>query len=153
MRKFLGIFIGILMVVLVSGCGTKEKTMTCTKEFVDSGNYKTTDTLEITYNSKSVLRIKNTTITETDAELMDLSLGVMKAYSMSFDGVEGITVDVNQVGDNKVKIETNVNYNEVNVENLREKLGSLVDDDSYYSSSSFTIDQFKEEHLEGYTCE
>ena len=99
------------------------------------------------------LRIKNTTITETDAELMDLSLGVMKAYSMSFDGIEGITVDVNQVGDNKVKIETNVNYNEVNVENLREKLGSLVDDDSYYSSSSFTIEQFKEEHLEGYTCE
>lgn len=152
MKKFLGIFVGILMVALVSGCGTKEKTMTCTKETIDGENYKTTDTLEITYNSKSVLRVKNTTITETDAELMDFSLGIMKAFGMAFDEVNGITVDVNQVDDNKVKIETNINYAEVNLDNLHEKLGSLVDDDSYYSSTNVTIDQFKETHLEGYTC-
>ena len=151
MKKFLGIFIGILIIVSVSGCSS-EKTMKCTKETIDSENYKTTDTFEITYNSKKVLKVKDTTITEAGTEYLDFSLGVMTLFKSAFEGVDGVTINVDKFGDDKIKIETEVLYDEVNVENLKATLGSLVDEDSYYTSTNSTIDEFKAAHLDGYTC-
>ena len=153
MKKFLGIFIGLLMIVLVSGCSIGEKTMKCTKETIDSENYKTVDTLEITYNSKKVLKVKDTTVTDTGVEYADFSLGIMTLFKSAFDGVDGINVEIEKVGEDKIKSEIEVRYDEVNVENMKAKLGSIVDEDSFYTSVNSTIDEFKEAHLEGYTCE
>ena len=150
MKKFLGIFIGLLFVILVSGC-SNEKTITCTKETVDSQNYKTVDTMEVTYNSKKVLKIKDTVITDA-GEYVDFSLGVMKLFASAFDDVNGVTVNVEKVDEDKIKSETTVIYDEINIDNLKEKLGGLVDEDSYYTSSNVTINEFKEAHLDGYTC-
>ena len=66
-KLLFGLFVVLLCFVLV-GCGKSEnggssgggllnpnKTMTCTKEEVDEDGYKTTETVDVTYNSKKVL--------------------------------------------------------------------------------------------------
>ena len=151
MKKFLGIFIGLMMVILVSGCSS-EKTMTCTKETVDGENYKTVDTFEITYNSKKVLKVKNTIVTDSGVEYADFSLGVMMLFKSAFDGVDGVTINVEKVGEDKIKTETEILYDQINIDNMKSQLGELIDEDSYYTSSNVTIKEFKEAHLEGYTC-
>ena len=52
----------------------------------------------------------------------------------------------------KIKTEIEIIYDKIDIDDLKEKLGSIADGNNFYTSINYTIDEFKEAHLEGYTC-
>ena len=154
----------LLSLLLVTGCGSKSsgggglfnsnKTMTCTKESTDDEGYKVTDTMKVTYNSSKVLKVETTNISETDPTYIDLALSFGQLFAASFNEIDGIDVSYTKEGDNKLKVTTAVEYGKINLEQIKNVLGDLYsEEDSLYGKKDYTIDDFKAENLEGYTCE
>ena len=109
----------------------------------------------VTYNSKKVLKVNNTQIIETDAQYRDFVLGVGKTIAEKMSTVDGIEVTYEGVETDKVKMEMDVEFEKVNVEQLKEVLGEVYDEDeadSFYGNKEYTIEKFKEENLQGYDC-
>ena len=46
-----------------------------------------------------------------------------------------------------------VDYNELDIDALKETFGDDFDEESFYSSKDITIDEFKEKNLTDYTCQ
>ena len=101
MKKKTILFLVILSVLLlVTGCDKKEssggglfsstKTLNCHKEEIDEEGYKTTDSIVVTYNSKKVLKVKNTNIMETDPAYIDFSLAIGNGLAKALNQVKGI---------------------------------------------------------------
>ena len=171
MKKTLIVFVAIISLFLITGCGIKSgksgggksggsilnptKTMTCTKVETDDNGHKTSEEMVITYNSKKVLKVHNTQTIETDAQYRDFALNVGKTVAEEMSKVEGIEVTYTGVDSDKVKMEMDVEFEKVNLEQLKEALGDLYDEDeadSFYGKKDITIEEFKKENLEGYNC-
>lgn len=149
---------------LLTGCGSnsnknnnilsKKKTMTCTKEELDEDGLKTTDTMEITYNSKKVLKIKNINISESDPEYIDIQLNIGNAFAEKLSELDGIDAKYEKTDNNEIKLTMNIDYNKINPEQIKETLDNSDDEtNSIYSFTNYTIDEFKKELLDGYTCD
>lgn len=173
MKKVLLTITIILSVFLITGCGIKSgnggksggnsggsilnptKTMTCTKEETDENGKKTSEKMIITYNSTKVLKVNNTQIIDTDPNYMELTLKVGKGVAEEMSKVDGITLSYEAEGTDKVKVTTEVEFEKVNLDQLKEVLGGLYDEnntESIYGDKDYTIEKFKKENLEGYTC-
>lgn len=159
MKKYGKLAIVFVLVLLLSGCGkesislSKEKTMTCTKTTTDEDGYKTDDKMEITYKNNKVTKVTNTNISETDPDILDMTYSFMTAFAEKFNKVDGMNVVYTKEGTNQIKFVMSVDYAKLNVDSIKENLGDLYDeDDSFYGDTDITIDEFKENYLEGYTC-
>lgn len=164
MKKKLLIMTIVLSLFLVTGCGSKssngggilnsKKTMTCTKETVDEDGYKTTETMKVTYNSSKVLKVKSTNISETDPSFLEFQLNFGSAFVEKFSEIDGIEASYSKVDDNKIKLTMEVEYGKINPEQIKSVLGDLYsEEDSFYDKSDYTIEDFKAENLDGYTCD
>ena len=168
--KKLGIIFTAFLLLLVTGCsfGNKAnnndnnsnnsgntntngvKTMTCTKEEVDEYNDKTTETMVITYNSNKVLTVKQTALSEMDPEDLAFSYGFASIFVSAFNNIDGMEVSISKIGDNKMETVMNIDYDQLNLEQLEEL--NMSDEESLYGSNSYTIDSFRTNFLEGYSC-
>lgn len=152
-----GFLVSFLLAFVLTGCGiySKEKILTCTKEETDDDGYKIVDTMEVTYNKSRVLKLKATNITETDPDYIDFSFEFGQAFAEKFNQIKGIKMEYQKIDNNKLQLVMDVNYNELELEQMKELFGDAYDENSeknLYRSKDFTIDEFKEENLEGYTC-
>ena len=155
MKKSFLIIAVVISVILMSGCDVfgSNKTMTCTKDSTDEDGFKVTDTMKITYNSDKVLKVNNTNISETDPEYLDMQLAFGSSFAESFNEISGIDVSYTKTDDGKLKMEMNVDFEKIDIDEIKNTLGELYsEDDSFYSKESYTIDEFKNENLEGYSC-
>ena len=164
MKKKLLIMTMLLSLFMVTGCGSNsnsnneiinsKQTMTCTKEMIDEDGYKTIETFNITYNSTKVLKVKSTSLSETDPSFIEFQLKFGNAFAEKFSEIDGIEVSYNKVDDNKIKLTMEVEYEKINPEQIKNILGDLYsEEDSFYDKNDYTIDDFKSENLDGYTCE
>ena len=165
MKKIKSIILILLIMLVVCGCGSNKDTTSnsnvskdsksgsiiCTKEETDEDGYITKDTIEATYKNKIVKYIKNTTLTEMDAEWIDFSLTLSESFAEVLNSIDGITVTYSKEGDSTLKTVVEVDYEKIDIEALKENLGSLLDEDGYYDDTNMTIDEFKEQHSD-YTC-
>ena len=151
MKNKLLIITMLLSMFLITGCGSQK--MTCTKETTDSDNYKTTEKMEITYDSEKVLKVKSTNISETDPSYVELQLSFGKLFIEKFNELDGIKSSIEKVGDNKVQMMMEVEYAKISLDKIKDVLGdSYSEDDGIYTKKTYTIDEFKKENLDGYTC-
>lgn len=164
MKNKLLIMTMLFSLILITGCGSNssnsggildsKKTMTCTKETVDEDGYKTTETMEVTYNSSKVLKVKSTNISETDPSFIEFQLNFGNAFAEKFSEIDGIDASYSKVDDNKIKMTMEVEYGKIKPEQIKSVLGDLYsEEDSFYDKSDYTIENFKAENLNGYTCE
>lgn len=165
MKKKTILFLVILSVLLlVTGCDKKEssggglfsstKTLNCHKEEMDEDGYKTTDSIVVTYNSKKVLKVKNTNIMETDPAYIDFSLAIGNGLAKALNQVKGIKMVYEKIENNKIKFVLEVDYEKIDLEEIKKALGDLYsEDDNLYTAKDFTIDDFRGKNLQGYTCE
>lgn len=163
-KKYL--FVVFIMAFILTGCRTKSetevggglfsstKTMDCTKVETDEDNYKTTDTTIITYNNSKVLKIKTTVVSEIDPSYSEFSLNIGKAFAETFNKIDGMKMEYEKVDDNKIQSVMEVDFDKIDPDKIKEVLGDLYDEDSgnIYSTKNITIDEFKKQSLEGYTC-
>lgn len=162
MKKKLLIIAMLFSVLLITGCGTtntgtgvlnSKKTMVCTKETVDEDGYKTTETMEVTYNSSKVLKVKSTSISETDPSFVELQLSFGNAFAEKFSEIDGLDASYSKVDNNKIKMIIEVDYGKIKPEQIKKALGDLYsEEDSFYNKTNYTIEDFKSENLDGYTC-
>lgn len=163
-KYFLG-FILLLCVFMLTGCFSKtqssgnkvitgKRTMTCTKEEIDDDGYKSNETIVVTYNSTKVLKASATNITETDPEYIELQLNFGNEFAKKINSVDGMEMKYEKFEDNKIKATWEIDYERIDPEQLKEELGDWLDEGSeeLYSSKNMTIEEFKEENMEGYTC-
>ena len=170
MKKRIGIVLVLVVALLVTGCESKtnsggskkggilnnNKTMTCTYEETDSNGYKTSEKMVITYNSKKVIKVFQTTTTEMDAMVTDFAISAGNDVAKAFDNVDGITLKYSQVSTNTVKAEMEVVFDELKEEQIKQVIvdlyGENADTDNLFDQKEISIEDFKKENLEGYTC-
>lgn len=162
MKKKLLIIAMLFSLLLITGCGTtntgtrvlnSKKTMVCTKEVVDEDGYKTTETMEVIYNTSKVLKVKSTNISETDPSFVELQLSLGNAFAQKFSEIDGLDASYSKVDNNKIRMIIEVDYGKINPEQIKKALGDLYsEEDSFYNKTNYTIEDFKSENLDGYTC-
>ena len=164
-KKLLAIVLFILVLFSV-GCGktsnngkskngilNSKKTMTCYKETVEDG-IKTSETAVITYTSKEVLSVKSTSVSSLDPTYAELQATILDAYIKELDGLDGISASFARDESNQTTMVLDVEFKKINPEQIKEKLGDLYsEEDSYLFKTDYTIEEFKAENLEGYTCD
>lgn len=166
MKKRLILLSAVLfMGLLLTGCGSQSDgsskggifgnsgTKTCTKTSVDEDGYNTTDTMVITYKKDKVTVVEDTNISETDPDYIDFSLNFGTAFAEKLSEVNGFDVKYSKEGNNKIKMYMKVDFNKIDVNDIKDKLGDLYsEDDAFYSKNDITIDDFINENLSDYTC-
>lgn len=135
-----------------TGCGTGPKTLSCEKVTTDENGYKTTDTINVTYENDKVTKVENINLSEMDASTVDATISFASLFATAFNEVNGMHVEYSKENDTTVKYVMTVDYNELDLDSLKETFGDSLDEDSFYSSKDITIDEFKEKNLADYTC-
>ena len=103
MKKIGILFLILLSVFLITGCGSTKgsagkkksifdtkKTMTCTKEEVDEDGYKSTSKYVITYTSKKVTKVESEEVMTMDPTIVDW------VYSFSYAIIEEIDNNISR---------------------------------------------------------
>ena len=154
----LGVIALLICILIVTGCGNglggSKSTLTCTKEEIDEEGLKTSEIMKITYNDERVLKISVTSIIETGPEYVDMQMSIANAFANELSEVDGISMKYTKTSDKEIKLSYTVDYNKVNKDQLKEKLGGFYNEDNagIYGLKSYTIEEFKKDNLEGYTC-
>lgn len=165
MKKFFMCFLIVGVVFFSTACGkddagdgkkdSKYETLTCTKSETDESGMKTETTAVVKYNSsdKKVTTLDQTVTTEVNASIADLTVSLSKAVADEFSKIDGISMTITKENDTTIKSVTKIDYTKINVENMKETLGDMFDEDNdMFSSADVTIDSLKSTALEGYTC-
>lgn len=165
MKKFFMCFLIIGILFVSTACGKddsssddkkdgKYETLTCTKSETDEAGMKTETSAVVKYNSsdKKVVTLDQTVTTEVNAQFADLTVTLTSAVAEAFNAIDGITMKVTKENDTTIKSVTNIDYTKINVENMKETLGDMFDEENAMYSKDLTIDNLKSTALEGYTC-
>lgn len=167
MKKSILILIVVLLSITLVGCGETElkesltnnpispiKTITCTKEEVDSDGYKTTDTMTITTNNDKVKKVSSTSLMEMDPEYIDFTVSFGESISTTFNKIAGMEMKYEKADKGTVKLTLNIDYDKLDPTQIKSVLGDLYDEEdaSLYNSKDLTFEDFKKDSLEGYTC-
>ena len=64
-----------------------------------------------------------------------------------------MNIQYSKENDTTVKYIMTVDYNELDIDALKETFGDDFDEESFYLSKDITIDEFKEKNLTDYTCQ
>ena len=161
MKKLLIGLFAVLVCLSTVGCGdnkdtssSKNGTLTCTKEETDDDGLKTTELMEITYKNKKVTNVKATSTAEVDPEYIDMTLSFGELFAQAFEEIDGMSAEFTKDGDNKVKTVMEVDFTKLDPDAIKEALGDSFsgEDSEMFTKTDITIDEFKEENLEGYTC-
>lgn len=162
-NKYIIIILSVLLIT--SGCSGKDDTGTkksifssnkileCVKTEVDEEGFESVETMLVTYNKSKVLSMKSTNVIETDPEYLEMQLSFGIAFTEAFNAIDGMRFTYEKINESTYKVITEIDYSKINIDQIREKLGVLYDEnEGIYSKDSFTIDEFKEENLSDYTC-
>lgn len=161
-NKFLLGVMVLLALVTITGCSDKkennsvEEKLTCTKSETDEDGYKTDETVVVTYKDNYVTKVDSTFLMETDPEYLEMTIGFMQVFTEAFNQVEGMNYTVSKEGDSKIKQNITIDYEKLDVDKMKELFSDSEDsEDSFFinpDETHVTIDEFKENDLEGYTC-
>ncbi len=158
-KSLLVLLIGVML--LTTGCGSTEKeseslnnsgTLTCTKSETNEDGYNVKDTMVVTYSNKKVTKVEETSIEEMDSDTVDTTVSLGQLFAKKFSEIDGFSVSYEKENDTSVKYSITVDYTTLDITQLKETFGDNFDEDSFYSNTDITIDEFKSNNLDGYTC-
>lgn len=166
MKKFFMCFLILGVLFVSTACGKEEtkedgkkdskyETLTCTKSETDEDGLKSDTTAVIKYKSSDnkVVTLEQTATSQVNAQFADLTLNITKAVADAFSKVDGISMEVTKENDTTIKSVTSIDYTKINIENMKETLGEMFDEDNaMFKSTDVTVDSLKSSALEGFTC-
>lgn len=151
MKKYVISMIIVGVIVFTTGC-EKTQTLNCTRTETDDDGYKTTETIVVTSKKGKVSKVEQTNIEEMDADMIETTLSFGNTFSSKFNEIEGMNVSYSKESDNSIKTTMSVDFAKLDMDKLKEAFGSALTDESFYSSKDMSLEEFKKENLEGYTC-
>ncbi len=131
---------------------SKTGILNCSKVETDEDGYKTTDDVEVTYENNIINKIKTTTITEMDKDLVDSYLEFNIPFTQAFNEIDGYTMNYTKEDDNAVKLVMELDYKLLNIEQVKEVYGEDFDENAFYAVKNYPLDEYIKEDLDGYTC-
>lgn len=152
-KKTLFVLVGVLCLFAFTGCGSNSGSLSCEKVTTDEDGYKVTDTINVTYKNNKVTNVENINLTEMDPSTVDMTISFANLFTSALNEVSGMNVQYSKENDTTVKYIMTVDYNELDIDALKETFGDDFDEESFYSSKNITIDEFKEKNLTDYTCQ
>ena len=131
-----------------------EKTLTCSKTETDEDGYETIDDMVITYKNNKVTKVKETNTSKMDSSYIELTLSFGIVFAEAFNTIDGLNVEYSKISDDTLQFVMEVDYSKINADNIKEVLGDLYDDsqDTIYMANNLSLDKFKKDNLDGYTC-
>lgn len=141
----------LILVLLITGCEGKIKTLTCTKESVED-NLKTSEEMLVSYKNNKVFKITQTTIEEMDPDLIDTTISFGENFASTLNQVDGFEVNYSKESNNSVKYQITMDYSKMDMNKLKELFGDDWNEEDYIKAKDQDIEEFKKELLEGYTC-
>lgn len=157
----------LISILLLTGCGKDKETnddkdkndvkentgmITCTKSETDEDNLKTESTMTVNYKKGIVTKVEETSTQEVDEAMIELTLLVGNGLAEKLNAVDGISSSFSKEGSNQIKSVMSVDYEKLNVEDLKTSLGEMFNEDTFYSSKDLTLEDFKAKNLSGYEC-
>lgn len=157
----------LISILLLTGCGKDKETnddkdkndikentgmITCTKSETDENNLKTESTMTVNYKKGIVTKVEETSTQEVDETMIELTLLVGNGLAEKLNAVDGISSSFSKEGSNQIKSVMSVDYEKLNVEDLKTSLGEMFNEDTFYSSKDLTLEDFKAKNLSGYEC-
>ena len=141
----------LILVLLITGCEGKTKTLTCTKESVED-NLKTSEEMLVSYKNNKVFKITQTTIEEMDPDLIDTTISFGENFASTLNQVDGFEVNYSKENNNSVKYQITMDYSKMDMNKLKELFGDDWNEEDYIKAKDQDIEEFKKERLEGYSC-
>lgn len=162
MKKKL-ILVAFIGLFLLTGCGTNETktskgtlnsgTLNCTKAEYDEDGYKTTDTMVIKYKKNIVTNVSETNVSEMDPDTIDISLAFGNLFAEALSKLDGMNVKYTKLSDNELEFTIDVDYSKVDLEKVKDTFGDAYDESqSSMYTKDVSLDTFKADILDGYTC-
>ena len=167
------ILIGILisfMILFSTGCNnnTNNKyvnkvkddnsgTLVCTKSETDEDNMTTEDTIKIQYKNNIVKSVESSTIIQTLPEYLDMTISLSQALIEKFNEVNGLNYKVSKKDDSHIETTISVDYNKIDVDKLNELLSTDDEEENNtfinsIKNKNLTLDEYKTQNLDGYSC-
>ncbi len=141
----------LILVLLITGCEGKIKTLTCTKESVED-NLKTSEEMLVSYKNNKVFKITQTTIEEMDPDLIDTTISFGENFASTLNQVDGFEVNYTKESNNSVKYQITMDDSKMDMNKLKELFGDDWNEEDYIKAKDQDIEEFKKERLEGYSC-
>ncbi len=161
MKKYISILLSVLILFTITGCKSsisnsfnnenEYSTLTCSKEEVDEDGNTTSEKVTVTYKDNIVTKTSSESIIEIDPDYMELSLAIADGVAEKYNEVSGFTYKVNKVSDSSYKVITSVDYDNLDVDQLR-NVASDIGIESDEINTKMTLDEYKENNLNDYVC-
>lgn len=160
MKKVIFILVSIL---LLTGCGnnndlnndktnTNNGNLNCTRTYVEDGD-NVTDVMVINYKNNIVTYVENTVTTKySDTSYIDMVLGFGQMFATGLSEIDGFEMAYEKENDNTIKVITKVDYNKLDITKLKDTFGEDFDENSYYSNTNMSINEYKSNYLTEYSC-
>lgn len=119
--KIWQVFLGVFILLLVTGCGNSNNTssMTCTRT-MDQNNIKTSLKYNVEFKDGYVLRIKSVETVETSSsDILDTYKEQIESLYSPYQDVDYYEYNVN-IEDNKLTSTVDINYEKVDTDRLLE---------------------------------
>lgn len=151
MKKNVILMFVIGVMLFTTGC-EKTNTLNCTKTETDEEGYKITETMVVTAKNDKISKVEQTSIQEMEKDLVDSTISLGQTFSSTFNEIDGMNMTYSKESETSIKMAISVDFSKLDVNKLKEKFGSDLTDESFYSAKDMTVEEFKNENLEGYTC-
>lgn len=144
----------IVMVLLITGCNSKNKVMSCRKDFIENANDQTSEEIVVTYNKKRVLKIKSIVTYTINSDLMKFKSDAIEEIAKTYNKVSGIESSFEKLDNETVKVITRIDYEKIKESDIKKVLGKGYDKDTagIYTTNKLKIEKFEKDYLKGYKC-
>ena len=136
----------VLSVILLSGCGVKKETLTCTSVDETITETKPTNEVKVDFEGKDIVKLAmniDVEVSEQYKDYVNVFKEKMEEQFASFEDQTGMTVDVSEK-DNKVLVRLNADYK--NMDSKTKKELGIVNEGANLEDVKKSLED------EGFTC-
>lgn len=140
------IYVLALSIVLLSGCGVKKETLTCTSVDETVAETKSTNEIKVDFEGKNIVKLAmniDVEVSEQYKDYVNVFKEKMEEQFASFEDQTGMTVDVSEK-DNKVLVRLNADYK--NMDSKTKKELGIVNEGANLEDVKKSLED------EGFTC-
>ena len=140
------IYVLALSIVLLSGCGVKKETLTCTSVDETITETKSTNEVKVDFEGKEIVKLAmniDVEVSEQYKDYVNVFKEKMEEQFASFEDQTGMTVDVSEK-DNKVLVRLNADYK--NMDSKTKKELGIVNEGANLEDVKKSLED------EGFTC-
>ncbi len=137
---------------------SSKNTLVCTKTEVDEDGFETKSTMTINYKNNKVTKIKQEDLQTLDEESVDFVYGFGSLFMMAFSQIDGINATYEKVDSVSIKGIVEIDYTKLDFDALKQAIddinseGGETEKSILTESKEFSLDELKQNYLDGYIC-